>query len=115
MDKIKSKPERAEKHVAFGIWSIIISVLLTIVAYFLIRFCLYLFNLGISTNLAIIGNIIVIMLAVAVPIMYLTLLINPLIFSIAQMRINKKPIGWISLIIAILAIYASAILIIISN
>jgi len=78
----------------------------------LINIVIRLFTIGTTSNLAIIGNIFVIMLAVAIPFYCLYLTIDALINAIAQMRVNKKKIGWISLLISILSAIAAVVIII---
>ncbi len=112
VEKLKQNPEKAEKSVKFAVKSIIESILLLVISFFLINIVIRLFTIGTTSKLAIIGNIFVIMLAVAIPFYCLYLPIDALINAIAQMRVNKKKIGWISLLISILSAIAAVVIII---
>ena len=113
--KLKNDPEKAKNYKTFGVLSLISSVLLVGLAFPVIWLTVQLFELtfsylGIFTQLLLIGNIFLGMLAIEIPIIYFAVLIATIVFPISQLTINRRPIGWIALIVAIIAIIGVIVL-----
>ena len=113
--KLKQDPERAKNYKTFGILSLVSSVLLVALAFPVIWLTVHLFQwtfsyLGIFTKVILVGNLVLGLLTIEVPIIYFAVLIATIVFPISQLTINRHPIGWISLVVSIIAIIGTIIL-----
>ena len=113
--KLKQDPERAKNYKTFGILSLVSSVLLVALAFPVIWLTVHLFQwtfsyLGIFTKVILVGNLVLGLLTIEVPIIYFAVLIATIVFPISQLTINRHPIGWISLVVSIVAIIGTIIL-----
>lgn len=113
--KLKQDPERAKNYKTFGILSLVSSVLLVALAFPVIWLTVHLFQwtfsyLGIFTKVILVGNLVLGLLTIEVPIIYFAILIATIILPICQIAINGHVIGWISLVVSIVAIIGTIIL-----
>ena len=113
--KLKQDPERAKNYKTFGILSLVSSVLLVALAFPVIWLTVHLFQwtfsyLGIFTKVILVGNLVLGLLTIEVPIIYFAILIATIILPICQIAINGHAIGWISLVVSIVAIIGTIIL-----
>ncbi len=113
--KLKNDPDKAKNFKAFGVLSLIASVLVVALLYPVVWLTIELLQLtfsylGIFTQLLLLGNIVLFILAIELPILYLALVVSIIVLPICQLLVNRRAIGWISLVVAIIAIIAVLVL-----
>lgn len=106
--KMAADPEKSEKSKGLGITSIIFSILAIVGAVGLPFISYALIVTSLSTNLAIIGNIVLFCFAITILIIPVLIARYAIVFSRAQRIVNKKKIGtvsgflgWISFILSL--------------
>src|SRR5574344_1757402 len=115
--KMKTEnPEKASRYVKFGIWAIITALICVGLSFPFAYLGIKLITIAVSTNLGIftylvlIGNIFIGLLGIFVLIIPAICALFSITLAIAQMSVNKKPLGWISLIISILCVIGALVL-----
>lgn len=113
---VKNNPDVAKDYTKFG-WTAIIIALLSVVlvypCFWLGRFFIFTLafsNLGVFTYMILIGNIFIFVLGLIMFIFPVLMCFYSICFPIFQMIINRKKIGWISLIVVILCLILTVIL-----
>lgn len=111
--KIATNEEKSAKSKGFGITSIIFSILAILGAVGMPFLCYYLFVIALSTNLAIIGNIVLICFAITLFLVPILSARYAVVFSRAQRIINKSKISTVSKHLARVSLILSISLLII--
>ena len=110
-DRIKNGP-KAQTSVKLGVDSLIMSIsgILSSVGFAVLAY--YCFNVdGLEGLLTFIFGIICALAAVA---FFIRLVLASIVYAIYQMRLNKRPVGIVSLIVSVLMVIGTVILIIVA-
>lgn len=112
-EKLKNGAEQRLTSVTLGIWAIVSTIVGTAFAVLSIWLLAFLIDLSgsldsLETLLTIVGIFLLIVLLVTLIIQFI---VNGLVCAILQIKLNKKPIGWISLMIWFAIIIAAIIIV----
>lgn len=109
-----SETEEGRKSIKYGVISIILTLVSLALVYPSMVFGMGVFKAAVSTNLAIIGNIFALGLAIGLFMLPLHCAISALSYSIYQLSVNKKRVfSWVTLGLALLAIVGTVVLFIV--
>lgn len=107
---VAQNPEMAASYTKFGKKSVTYSILTLIFAAAMPYLSAYLFNLGITANLALVGNIFCVAFAVAIVILPFYFMPFATAYCKAQRKTNDLKIGKTALILAIISIVLGVVM-----
>ena len=110
-DRLKSDPEKREKSVSLGVQSLTMSIsgILASVGFAVLAY--YCFSLeGLEGLLTLIFGLICAVAAVA---FFVQLVLASIVYAIYQVKLNKHPLGIISLVVSLLILVATVVAVVV--